>query len=574
MDIAFDSTWCPVCSRQILPKRYYVPINPQPQAPAPPPSSPTSDSKDHTDAPAPRLPRTKTGTIRAKGGGLVHGTGRVKPNGGIKRDNTVKDNAKKATQQAGGAEASPVRPAGPVRHRTVIDQSPVPLYCSDECRLADLQSTHSAIGLNYNPERCASPTLPPVPHNSLSDFSDESESAASVDSRSSTASSPPPSESTTDSFTSRAQKGYARLAQLYDMPPLPPPPPIQRKESSSSEASPQDYQSGVMMAAQRIKAALCSEPPKRSAFDCTASYARTTERKPIPGWTDGSHAWRASVYSFAAPSDKSSPSGGQDGMGRAYKSFVASSHRSGGVYSTMSDTKLTSDTASASVPAMPLTTTPAPPSRSQSAAEELYSKYSLTFARRTDSRAPSGLSTSPTGSARSLPVTAPSSAPRRKEFSLLKPGAEGRLLVPNVKMSRASSATTVSSEGASSCSSYYGGGGYSGYYGGDRRRSPLSRQNSDASMETAQSESTSVGDEGDETIRGPPASLPTHRRAPQPPLWSYSDDTLTYPMLQLPLKEKRIEKRIVDGVEREVEVEVEVKRPVKRLFLFPGRDTR
>lgn len=41
-DISFDTTWCPVCSRQILPKRYYVPIQPQPQAPAVPPSSPTT----------------------------------------------------------------------------------------------------------------------------------------------------------------------------------------------------------------------------------------------------------------------------------------------------------------------------------------------------------------------------------------------------------------------------------------------------------------------------------------------------------------------------------------------------
>lgn len=47
MDIAFDTIWCPVCSRQILPKRLYIPINPpSPQLqntnPLAPPPSPTS----------------------------------------------------------------------------------------------------------------------------------------------------------------------------------------------------------------------------------------------------------------------------------------------------------------------------------------------------------------------------------------------------------------------------------------------------------------------------------------------------------------------------------------------------
>ena len=44
MDIAFDATWCPTCSRQILPKRIQVPAIPQPPAAAPatPLSLPTS----------------------------------------------------------------------------------------------------------------------------------------------------------------------------------------------------------------------------------------------------------------------------------------------------------------------------------------------------------------------------------------------------------------------------------------------------------------------------------------------------------------------------------------------------
>ncbi|KAJ8469059.1 hypothetical protein ONZ51_g9243 [Trametes cubensis] len=35
VDIPFDSIWCPVCSRQIVPKRIHLPI-PPPSSPAPP----------------------------------------------------------------------------------------------------------------------------------------------------------------------------------------------------------------------------------------------------------------------------------------------------------------------------------------------------------------------------------------------------------------------------------------------------------------------------------------------------------------------------------------------------------
>lgn len=52
-DLPFDSSWCPVCSRQILPKRITVPVGAPattqqqqlpPTTPAPPPS-PTTSSK-------------------------------------------------------------------------------------------------------------------------------------------------------------------------------------------------------------------------------------------------------------------------------------------------------------------------------------------------------------------------------------------------------------------------------------------------------------------------------------------------------------------------------------------------
>ncbi|PCH40191.1 hypothetical protein WOLCODRAFT_136716 [Wolfiporia cocos MD-104 SS10] len=549
-EIGFHVTVCPSCSREILPKRYYVPIQP----PAPPPSSPTSDSKNQDDAPAARLPRTKTGNPR-RGGGLVHGTGRVKPNGAIKRSDTVKE-AKKPSPPAPAADVEPsmTRPTGPVRHRTVIDQSPVPMYCSDECRLADLRA--GQVGLDYNPERCVSPPMPPVPHNSYSDFSspDESDSGASFGSQASLMSSCLGSDDTP------IPSGYAALRKLYpELPAQPHRAPQLRPKTEEKHSSLEDYNSGIMMASRRITETLKPEPAKRTLYGTVEKQ----ERKPIPGWTDGSQAWRASVYGFAPPQDFTKTRPTDESVTSAYKGFVASSHRSRGVYSTLSTAAVSLDSASASASALP--TQPQPPrgmgTRSRSEAEELYSKYPL-FAKRSDSRASlaSARPTSPTGSTRSLPVC---TAPRRKEFSLVKPGAEGRLLVPDVKMTRTPSNLTMSSETSSSYSS-------AGFYGGlGRRRSPLSRQNSDTSVETADSRTT----EADATMHPmwPSSSLPsTQQVKPQTRSWSYADDRMTFPILQVPKMEKRIERRIVDGEERDVEVEVEVVEPLKRLFLFPA----
>ncbi|THH09100.1 hypothetical protein EW145_g2254 [Phellinidium pouzarii] len=88
--------------------------------------------------------RCKNGTIkvRAGGGGLVHGTGRVRPGGGLrtntgnKNKSPLRQETQLAEAQAAAAAAAPA--AGPVRMRTVIDQEQTPLYCSDECRQADL----------------------------------------------------------------------------------------------------------------------------------------------------------------------------------------------------------------------------------------------------------------------------------------------------------------------------------------------------------------------------------------------------------------------------------------------------
>lgn len=391
------------------------------------------------------------------------------------------------------------KPTQPIRTRTVIDQGPIPLYCSDECKLADLQSSFGHIGIDYNPERHASPSLPPVPHNSFSDLSAPEESDDSSSSKSQVAQPP-------------ASAAYAALASIYDLPPCPPPPPLLRTDTTSSNESYNDYSSGVMMAARRIQAALCPPPPqqKRASWSTPSAALSTTyalgansrhqqrsANDVIPGWTDGSNAWRASVYSFTAPPKaNNSPFADQEAREaseRAYGGFVATPLRSRGVYSTMGESSSSTSTSSYTATAV----------RSNSESDDLYSKFEASLSRRSESRASMAaqhaLSTSP-GSIRSLPATYGSSSSlssypqhsRRREVPLLKPGAEGKLLVPNVTMRRTPS--------ASSCSESFSGAPR-------MRRSPLSRQGSEVSVEE------SIAEDEDVTMR--PQSMPTTKQRPE-----------------------------------------------------------
>ncbi|KAJ3489985.1 hypothetical protein NLI96_g1741 [Meripilus lineatus] len=515
MDIAFDACYCPVCTREILPKRIQVPVAPPtPPSPAPPPSSPTQPTK--SDAPSTRLARGKNGTIRARAGGLVHGTGRVKPNGTIKRSPTKDQQSqpKKASEQS--------KPSAPVRYRTVIDQGPTPLYCSDECRLADLQSSfHSSpddsSGSDTNPAPLLSAPRPS--HNKAKII--------------------PPSNGVLN--TSRA---YMLFAQCFDdVPPCPPPPPLLRSDTNSSNDSvPNDYQSGVMMAARRIEAALCPEKPKRSSFDPPADPEYNSS-KVIPGWTDGSSAWRTSVYNMAAPPRDYTNKTALEDQRTAYKTTVAFSHRSRGVYSTVTDTSIPS----------PSSTTSLPATSTRSTSEiDLVNKFSETFARRSESRISMTthrpLSTSPSGSSRSYPSVSGSN--HRREVSILKPGAEGKLLVPNVKMRRTSS-TASSLDGTSTSGSF------------KRVRSPLSRQNSDYSQAV----------EEEDVSHFVSTSAKKGVKQDSGRSWSYSD-LATYPILQLPpKKEIKYEKQIIDGKEMVVPVEVDAPTHRKRLFLFNPKCT-
>ncbi|KAH9891778.1 hypothetical protein C8Q73DRAFT_746825 [Cubamyces lactineus] len=570
VDIPFDSIWCPVCSRQIVPKRIHLPL-PPPSSPAPPPAPAAQPKTSQQPDAHHRLTRGKTGTIRPRAAGLVHGTGRVKPNGTIKRSPT-----KDAPAQDAKSDASlpPSKPSAPVRHRTVIDQTPAPLYCSDECRLADLQATHSALDINYNPDRCGSPQIPPVPNNSVtglhSSSVDDSDcsSGASYESRSSIAS-PTTTNATAQATLSHkpdlSEEAYSRLSAHYGFAPLPPPLPFARKSAkASAQVSAPPMEGGIMMAARRIQAALCPEKPKRNAWGLPVHSDPEDDNKPIPGWTDGSNAWRASVYNFAPPRDFTAPDA-DDSAVRAYGSYVASPHRSRGVHSTLGENK----PATEAVPSRSSSTPSLPQRALDPNTEKMCRQYSASFTRRSESRTSlqshtrgTGLSTSPTGSTRSALA---------REVSLVAPGAEGRLLVPNVKMRRVNS--SMSSIDGSSGTSWSSTNAALSTIGSvaSRKRSPLSRQNSDASVDSVETQS----EEDDELVamRTTPFSAPTSscRMPANIRSSSYSSETYTYPVMpRQPKIVKKIEKRVVNGVEVEVQVEVEEYEPIKRLFLFGG----
>ncbi|KAI0252338.1 hypothetical protein BJV78DRAFT_1281698 [Lactifluus subvellereus] len=551
-----DTSWCPVCSRHILPKRYLVPVPQQPlnptPIPAPPPCSPNaSEDTSPTQLHATRQVRRTTGTIRQKGGGgggLVRGTGRVKPNGAIKRSDPKRDASSVAPPALTQA------PTAAAKHRTVIDQNPTPLYCSDECRLADLNSIHGGLSLDFNPDRDPrdSPPLPPVPHNSFStipfmaDESDSSSPSTSPDSQGSTLA------TELDPFSAETHlmnPSIAALARIYDFPPLPPRPATLDEELREPAVEfDNDYQSGIMMAARRIKETLCSSSD--STKTVRPSGHAPKDRRPIPGWTDGSDSWRSSVYSLASPNTPTSSASltSRDERPAAYGSFIASPHRSIGVYSTIGD----NDTPMGSLP-------PAESSRLTAAARantsgDLHSKYALAFSRRSDSR--SSLSGS-VPQAQSFPAPA-----RRREQSILKPGAEGKLLVPDVKLKGSSASSFYSNDGAS----------VSSWRSSSTRsymRSPLSRQGSEVGVESGSDSMDALPDHQE------PCSLPTMKRPTvETRSWSY-DNMTTYPVMPMPpRKEIRYERRVVDGVTTVVETEIEVQPQLKRLFLFPGKERR
>ncbi|KAG6877344.1 hypothetical protein C0993_008431 [Termitomyces sp. T159_Od127] len=437
-----DTSWCPVCDRAIQPKRLQVPVPPaQPPATPAPPPSPTS------------VRRTKTAARQRAG--LVQGTGRVKPNGDLK----------------------PQPPQ--TRYRTVIDQGPTPLYCSNECHTVDQ---------NRDVYRDSSRS---------SDASSVSTTADSPDS--------PPSPVPTEA---KVAPSLVVMKEMYGWAPFPPPAPVDDVDPLDSAPPIADYDNGIIMTGRRIKSQFLPPPPKR---DGRGNMVREP-RKPIPGWTDGSNAWRSTVYNLSAPDASASVK---------YQPFVLRGSK--GVQSTFSHPR------QQVVSSMPSNVV------SEEDRDRL-DKFSQSF-RRTSSCSPNAV---PTMSSSSYP-------PSRKERPLVKRGAEGKLLVPNVMMrvNSHSSSTSLSSQWSSQ----------------GNARSPLSQESS--------------SDDGEDIVQSQRCTSASSLRPPKRPTvetrsWSY-DNVKTYPTMRIPKKtriEKHKEKRIVDGQEVEVEVEVEVEEKPKCLFLF------
>ena len=321
----------------------------------------------------------------------------------------------------------------------MINPAPIPLYCSDECRLADLHSYYGTI--TYPDQRA--PSFPPTPPNSGSDINvdgsegDSNLSGASLKSGSSTLSSAPTvtAMATTATTTTSAigvslstqdcgADAYMRLSAIYGFAPLPPPPPVVPR-ITAPPMPPPPLQGGIMMAACRMQAALCTKTVK---LVCGQPVDTNPEddNKPIPGWTDGSNAWQASTYGLAPPFDFTRPDP-DDAAIRAYGSFVATSHRSHTVNSTPDvkpATSVKTGGSSQSFPSPPMDAT----------TQRLYQQFFTAISERYYSRRQASmhphiaaLSTSNTGLAHTCLV---------HEVPLVKPGAEGLLEVQDVKMHR------------------------------------------------------------------------------------------------------------------------------------------
>lgn len=274
----FEAAWCPFCSRLIEPKRYTVPIQPlHHPTQAPPPTRPQSSRKYH-HIPHPLFisdsvflllasksdhPATKRNIIATRRrGGLVEGTGRMQPNGTIKcADSTTSSNY----------QQRPRNRSKSLKYRTIIDQGPLPLYCSEECRRLDDKASSGSLGT-------------------------ESSGSSSIPSESSTSTAceqlPTPHVDQDPQYTSPS---VAILAKLYDFPPPPPPTPFFYEDAEEYRSPLSD--NGLIMNGRYLRE-LCAEPAKPQ----TGRYRAAPEPvKIVPGWNDGSNAWRSRLYNLTAP---------------------------------------------------------------------------------------------------------------------------------------------------------------------------------------------------------------------------------------------------------------------------------
>ncbi|EJD45699.1 hypothetical protein AURDEDRAFT_184628 [Auricularia subglabra TFB-10046 SS5] len=307
MDEHLETSWCPVCDKLIQPRRYQVVLSQdgtqtpanvassdqptQPPLHQQPPAAPAAASKPpaHPAAPAPRNP-SPTGSARnaaaaargrrptRAGYGLVHGTGRVKPGGGLRRDS---DDAGRATRSALMLPPPPppspasVRPATfPPKVRTLIDQDQTPLYCSEKCRQLDAQR-----------RACMHNSRVVIASRDLSNTSALNDSPASFTASDKLLPPQPPStrRSSDSSNTTESSSIFDKASVRSSLPDL------------DEIESPLRRRSGTKdlprSASELIKEELLGWADKQPK----APYGERQERIP-PGWRPHESQWRKKVY--------------------------------------------------------------------------------------------------------------------------------------------------------------------------------------------------------------------------------------------------------------------------------------
>lgn len=221
---SIDTAWCPVCDRAIIPKRIQIQV---------------------------QDPQTSRKIFRQQ-----HGRG------------------PKKTQL-------PQQDQLPVKTKTIISQDPAPYYCSEDCRLQDLQfeleslqlSSATPVHHQLASEDLDEPLPLRVPHNTPC----ESRSTPS-----------PVFASSSGTESDDSADSYSPTQVLRNLPPL------RRKPSKklTELKSGTEFHGGAMMAARRIQAAFAS-----ASDPSLPGSSRTRKQLDIPGWTDGDRTnWRAAVY--------------------------------------------------------------------------------------------------------------------------------------------------------------------------------------------------------------------------------------------------------------------------------------
>ncbi|KZW00885.1 hypothetical protein EXIGLDRAFT_761185 [Exidia glandulosa HHB12029] len=270
MDFHLDTSWCPVCDCAVDPQRLTVVLN---------------DDGDQErvvpDGDPYRQPKHDNAHRQPGAHGLVHGTGRVKPGGGLRPLET----RGAAKQPRNGDTTPPAPPSSPAsklqtrpKLRSVISQDQTPLYCSEACQLEDARRA------NQYP---VSPTL--------SNKVPQSPSALSVSSYPYFHKSAPASSSSAQSHAARSTRSE----------PAPPPPkravetivgftPIHQTEQRHKPKL-EDFRYGTMMITKKIEEALLQPklPPPRSP---AAVEVNPFESRVPPGWRHTDTEWRRIVY--------------------------------------------------------------------------------------------------------------------------------------------------------------------------------------------------------------------------------------------------------------------------------------